>query len=260
MDARTGDPHVDSLRYLLRPHEGVEFDNAPPIEHETAAFRMRLESLIATFDMKEHHASEHSARQCVEEWLRAWELDVALRFGQVEIEFVFQNAKIIERDPPPPGTIHYASAHVTAFVSGQATITIRHGKYPTPPTSLKFSPDVDTMWYRYRGYEQGKEPLASMAYFCLSLLEVSAGGRAQAANQHSVSNPILNKLGEFTTNFGDSRTARKQSKASTGLDFTVEQTAWMEAAVKLLIRRKAEYDFDPEARLPQLYMTDLPAI
>lgn len=260
MNVAPGDPHVESLRYLLRPPETVKFDDAPPIEHETDAFRMRLESLIATFVMKKHHASAQTARPCVEEWLRAWELDVALRFGQVEIEFVFQNAKIIERDPPPPGAIHHASAHITLSVSAQATVTVLHRKYPTPPTNLKFSPDVDAMWYRYRGYDLGKEPLASMAYFCLSLFEVSAGGRAQAASQHSVSKSILNKLGEFTTNFGDPRTARKHSKASTGLEFTVEQTAWMKAAVKLLIRRKAEYDFGPAARLPQLNMTDLPTI
>lgn len=260
MNVGSGDPHVESLGYLLRPHEGVNFDNAPPIEHETDAFRMRLESLIATFDMKEHHASEHSARQCVEEWLRAWELDVALHCGLPEIEFVFQEAKVIDRDPPPPGTIQHASAHVIAFVSGQATITIRHGKYPDPPTNLRFSPDVDSLWHRYLKYGKDPELLASMAYFCLSLFQHSAGGQPEAVDQYKVSKSILRKLGELSANYGGPRTARKQSKASTGLDFTVEQTAWMEAAVKLLIRRKAEYDFDPAARLPQLYMTDLPAI
>jgi hypothetical protein len=57
------------------------------LDHESDAFTARLESGRLTVTMKEHHHSVDSARQRVNPFPRAWELDIALRQGRQEISF-----------------------------------------------------------------------------------------------------------------------------------------------------------------------------
>ena len=46
---------------------------------------------------------------------------------------------------------------------GEATGRVLPPCYPPPPSGLKFTPDVQTLYDRFEGYCLGKEPLASMA-------------------------------------------------------------------------------------------------
>ena len=74
---------------------------------------------------------------------------------------------------PTPGviTVYAGPVRVRVDVS-VAEGTVGHTEYPSPPLGANFNhPDVQTIYHRYMGYRQGKEPLASMAYFCLSFLE-----------------------------------------------------------------------------------------
>ena len=66
-------------------------------------------------------------------------------------------------------------------------------KYPSPPLDLAISPDVQTMHDRYMNYLQGREPLSSMAFFCLTVLENSAGGRKAAARKYQIAKRVLEK-------------------------------------------------------------------
>ena len=93
-----------------------------------------------------------------------------------------------------------------------------------------------------------------MAYFCLTVFDARAGGRRKVAKKYQISKKVLAKLGYLTSNVGDRHTARKFSKDSDGRPYTPAEIAWIEGAVKDLIRRKAEYDFDPAAPLPLLTM------
>ena len=256
------DPHVAALRYDLLACETDTFDHPPPIGREVDAFRMSLADAIVTFDMKEHFASECDAKRCVEAWLRAWELDAALRSGHPVISFAFKNATVVDRDPPPPGTaqvVMAGSAKLTATAFA-ASIHITHHTYPDPPTCFSASPDVETMWFRYNGYVDGKEPLTSMAYYCVTVLEQSAGNRRAAANMYCVSKSVLDKLGELTSNVGDGQSARKLSRNGTGRSHTLAEIKWIVAAVRALIRRTGEYDADPTATLPELTLDDLPGL
>ena len=86
------DPHVVALRYRVITDEAVAFDNPPPVERETEAFRMRLADGIVTLEMKDHHSSEEAAREHVEPYLGAWEVFVALGLGRREVSFAFEKA------------------------------------------------------------------------------------------------------------------------------------------------------------------------
>jgi len=140
------------------------------------------------------------------------------------------------------------------------TLHVTHRYYPEPPARFKVSLDVEMMWLRYQGYVDGKELLAEMAYFCLTVFEYGTGGRKAAAGQYNVAKLVLDKLGGLTSNVGDGQTARKFSGTATARSHTETEFQWLRAAVKLLIRRKGEYDADPFATLTQLTMSDLPTI
>jgi hypothetical protein len=76
------------LRYRLIPHASVDFaDTAPAVEADATAFSVTLADRVATFEMREHHASEESAKRAVHPYLRAWEIQHALWAGRPEFTF-----------------------------------------------------------------------------------------------------------------------------------------------------------------------------
>ena len=256
------DPHIESLRYRLEPSKDVTFQNPTPVMLDTSTFRLRLEQNVLCIELKDHYASEEDARGMIEGYLRAWEMDAALKFGKGDISFVFEGSRIIDRRPSPPGTpqIVEASAELRGSASVTAAAHTIRRTYPTPPTRLKVSPDVETIWHRFDGYLSNREPLPGMAYFCLSLLEGSAGGRNKAAKKYNIELAVLDKLGELTSTRGDTTEARKLNRGAPLVPLTVNERTWIVEAIKALIRRKAEYDFDPTCPLSRITIGDLPKI
>lgn len=254
------DPHVVALRYLVVPAENVSFDEPPPVESETEAFRMRLADGIATFEMLEHHTSEESARERVEPYLEAWKVQAALDMGRPEMSFQFESADVVDRNPPPPGTgqVIHAKAALAAAGVLNPTVHLTRRQYSRPPNGFVVSPDVETMWHRYEGYLDGHERLANMGYACLTVLKASAGTIAKAAKEYGISRKVLRELGRLTTEIGDEETARKFDCLKERRPYTRAEKAWIEAAVKALIRRAGEWASGPEAPWPKLTMNDLP--
>src|SRR5438105_3912003 len=97
------DPHVVKLRYRIETIPTIKFTETE-LTHETHDFQIKLEQGKATFEPKVHFPSIEAARSIADPFLRAWELDVALRYGKKEITFLFEDAEMIDRNPPPPGS------------------------------------------------------------------------------------------------------------------------------------------------------------
>jgi hypothetical protein len=96
------EPYVEELVYHIETGEGLNFQDPPSAEDERDAFRMSLDDGVVTFSMKEHRSTEWSPRQAVAEYLRVWELDVALQYDRFELHLVFNRSVIVDRNPPPP--------------------------------------------------------------------------------------------------------------------------------------------------------------
>jgi hypothetical protein len=95
-----------------------------------------------------------------------------------------------------------------------------------------------------------------MAYFCLTVLETSAGSRKDATVAYKVSRNVLDRIGELTTKRGDPLSARKYGAIATGRPLAANEVTWLEEAVKALIRRAGElHALDV---LPQIDMLSLP--
>jgi hypothetical protein len=263
------DPHVEWLRYRIGAAPNITYDQPPPIDIEYEEFSGHLENGILNCLMKEDYPSSEAARRVVDQYLRAWEIDAALKYGRREIQFIFEDGKVIDRNPPPPSSnleIQVSSAFsATGSISASLHVTLR--KYPEPPKMFRVSPEVETLWHRYQMYLEGKEPLPSMAYFCLTLLELierptgdkerrPSKKRIVASEKFKIDLKVLMKLGEFTSKGGDYKEARKAQP--TPIPLAGKERAWIEAAVKKLIRQVGEIESD--SRLAEVSMEDLPPL
>ena len=266
------DPHVEQLRYRLTVASSqFRLENPPPLFQEFDGFRIRLESEILTVEMKEHHASIQSANEKVEEFIKDWKIYTALDFDCDMLKFEYESADVIDRKPSPklPGHI---TGHMDLTIPMpiiQCTSTVHPlnlSRYPAPPTRFRSTPDVETMWFRYQQHLQDKETYQSLGYFCLSLMQwttgVGKGARDRASRMYKIDRDVLDKLGKLTSERGTQRDARKLDSGSTLIPLSDVERRWIREAVKMLVRRKGEHDFDPlEApSLKQITMADLPTL
>ena len=263
------DPHVEILRYRLETAGNIIYDQPPPVDIDYDEFSGRLERGILTCYMKEHHASIEAAREVVDRYLLGWEIDAALNLGRGAIRFIYNDAQVIDRNPPPLGVPLeiQVSEGVLTMEGGIANLRITQKGYPKPPKIFRVSPNIETLWQRYQMYLDGKDQLQAMSYFCLTLLELIAGGplaarrgqskrRREASNMFSIEYDVLNQLGELTSGKGDRLTARKAQ--TTPIPLTEKERVWIEAAIKQLIRRIGEHSSGQT--VPSIKMGDLPPL
>ena len=172
------DPHVVSLRYRVKTGERISYNSPPPIRVVGEAYDLDLADDVLTVTMHEHHPTAASAMERVRDHLRAWELSSALEWGPGFLTFELVNAEVIDRDPPPPGSIivgvmGFASG--AAAVMGHALCSVSSGRYPDPPSGFTATPLVERLWRRYQQYLEGKDLLTTMGFAVLSSI---AKGRA----------------------------------------------------------------------------------
>ncbi len=255
------DYHVVSLTYSVKHTEDVTYDAPPPVAFETTEARFHLADAKLACYMKIHFAAEAEARAVVEPVLRAWELAADLRLGIRKLRFQFEKAEVIDRTPMPPGrgNIYAHLKVVSALTASLGTVSthVTLQAYPEPPGDFRITPDVETLSNRYQGYRDGREPLLSMAYFCLTVLEAAAGGRREAATTYNIEYDVLKKLGELTSVRGDPRTARKMLTPPMP-PLSGAEDAWLQETIKQIIWRVG--DQRSPANLPPITMADLPRL
>lgn len=259
------DLHVESLLYRFAVSEGLSFANPPALERETEHFILRLENDELTVLMKEHYDSVGSAQAIVQPFLRNWELRFALDCdGRRLVRFVYLDAKVIDRHLEPGKTLHTVWVDAMVPIEIVAAYAITHTEYPAPPQDFIASPEVEVLWHRYERYVQGKEPLASMAYFCLTVVEWSAGGGPKRAEKKfGIDKGVLEALGNLTAK-GDEKTVRKFPKPRPGealrlRPHTPQEERWLKAVVRMLIRRAGE-EAAGVSPLRKLTMADFPSL
>ena len=169
------DPHVTALHYWVEHDDSVDYDNAVPLGYEDDLIDVHLEKRQLTLRPKEHYASVQEARESLEDFIRNWEFDAAVEAGGRQFELKYMYADICDRNPapPPPGVVE-ASMSVRAGVP-KVSFRLRVGKpkYPNPSEKLKLDPSDPTaqaMLSRLDRYHQGRETLAAMSYFCITVL------------------------------------------------------------------------------------------
>lgn len=251
------DFHVVSLQYALQPDEGFSYDNPPPVDFETEQARFHLADGILTCKMKTHFSDAEGAQKAVKPILRAWETYVDLQRNRGQLRFRYERPEIIDRSPKPPGSMSvFLTGNAMATATASASLHLTSNRYPDPPPDyFRLNPDAETVLQRYQGYGDGREPLLSMAYFCLTVLESKAGGRDAAAALYGIDKNVLGKMGELSSTRGDLLHARKADSVQ---PLSGHESGWVEAAVKMLIHRLG--DTRDRTRLPRITMDDLPKL
>ena len=263
MPRRVNDPHVDEVVFSIENRPTLAYsDDAPPIDHEELGFRVTVKNQTVRFQLKEHFATKDEALKAIHPYVRNWEMDACLRGRPGDFRLRFEDARIIDRNPPPPTpetvdiSVQITAGAPTATVSAQVEKLI----YPAPPSGLTLkadNPDVATMYHRLTGYYEGREPLPSMAYFCLSVIErrFRRRKRKMAAMSYHIEEAVLNEVGRLSSTKGGAASARKAP--ATGTELSATESRFLEIAVKKIIHRAAEVAQDPGASLSTVTLADL---
>ena len=267
------DPQVVALRYRIDHGNTIDYSEAKPLAHEESGFRLRVEDRKVKFELKEDFAkdfaTEEQAREALAKYIRAWEFDATLKYGNSDsFRLVFEKAEIIDRNPTP-GEVRISGKGEAQFAMASPVIltTVVH-EYPSPPSGIALNPDAETMHQRYLGYRGGHELLPSVAYFCLSMLEdppvqqsserrKTSSKRKDAAEKFGIDKSVLDKVGHLSTSRGEGE-ARK--RAGTAQPLTPKERHFLERALKAIIRRVAERAHAPDGDLPKISWSDLPSL
>jgi hypothetical protein len=244
------DPHVASLAYRVLETASAAFADASEVTFQTPEFDGRLADGVLTLTPRIHFSDEAEARAISEAFVRTWEIAAGYEYGSPDFSLRFEGAEIVDRAPSPGHADIQLSEHLS--ISEQVQVKVIRHTYPPPPISFAVTPEVEVIWERFCRYVAGNEPLLSMAYFCLTLLE--RGDRRAAARQLAIDYEILNRLGELTSTRGDRQTARKLTATTHPL--TPEEAHWVEATIKAIGKHLA-------TRVPDskpLSLADLPKL
>jgi hypothetical protein len=162
---------------------------------------------------------------------------------------------IIDRKPTP-GVLDQmlcAATGIVAVTGFAATAIVTRRAYPEPPHGFAVSPDVETLWNRYEQHVEGREPLAGMAYACFTFVtKVIAQSESDAAERLNISSNVLRRLSALSGGKG-------QRKYPSAGPYSPQEATWVEAAIRLLIRRVGEAACG-EHPLQQITMADLPKL
>ena len=255
------DPHVKKLFYKVCYPEHSDYDKAPSISGKTDDFSWRLNKNQLEVKMKIYFATEYEARQIVDEYLKGWEVAIGLFHGPDSLKFTFDRAKFIDLQLPNENGVSNSEATIESISTTlDAVSPISHKEFLPPPLNFKVSPEVEIMFLRYKMYRQGQESLLGLAHWCFRVLEYTAGGRSEAADQYQVDYRVLRKLGEICSNRSDSNETRKLRDSAAGIPMNPSEREWVRAVIKRLILRAGEYAYDPVAKLKLITMSDFPSI
>ena len=259
------DPHVVALMYRIEHNPSINYAAAPPMAHEEAKFGISIEGMKVTFHLKEHFATWESARESIEPYIHAWELTAALNGRPGHFNLIFLTPKIIDRNPTP-GTLAVSAFLPPVTGSVNLSVITNATSYPSPPVDVPldpYDPDVQTMYGRYVRFSEGKEPLPGLAYFCYTMVTYKFPGNANqrlqsAALTLNISSSVLKTVNRLAATKGGSSASRKAEGVVSEL--SPEEISYLEAAVKIMIRRVAEVAFSGMAPAHQITQVDLPIL
>jgi hypothetical protein len=242
---------VKKLYYKVLIADEIAYDDVPPIVEETEDFEIHIDKENIVFHMKRKFSKVEEARLLAEEYLKTWQVLIGIEYYPDELRFSFEKADIQEDD------IQLAQRRSAAYILGDVSVRYPpRKKFPSRPTKFRLSPDVETMYVRYRAYKQGREPLTGMAYMCFTVLKASADNSLRkAAKKYNISDDLLENLKKLA-NKGGPTEVRKISKNGKYTPLKPTEKIWMEKVVKALIQRVGEWSYDPSARLPKLTKAD----
>ena len=263
------DPHVAALYYWVEHDDSIDYDDAEPLEFENDDFSFAVDKKKITIHQKNHYSTQEEAQEAVEPFVRNWEFDAALSSGKSRFRLTYAGADVIDRRPPPQptGVVNLSANLLLGPITGSARLRTARRSYPNPPVGQLLNVDVpyvQAMLSRLEMYYKGREPLVTMAYFCLTLLEDNVPKVSSEENKDKrtrdhfgISRQVLRQVRRLSSEKGGSA-ARKA--VGFGAKLTDEERTFLVAAARAFIRRAAERETNPNLCLTQITLADLPSV
>ena len=183
-------------------------------------------------------------------------MHAGLLWGPDAFTLHFIRAEIIDRKPPPgPAPVNW---HISI---GPVRVTHTPAPkcppaYPEPPRQgLSRTPDVESVYQRYLGHLDGREPLPAMAYFCLTMLKLMGSGSEQAASRKfGISKGVLSEVRTLSSRKGGP-VARKADAGNS--PYSLEEERFLKTAVRKMILHAADVECDPGVAQNQITSADV---
>ena len=229
------DPHVKYLKYTIAKSDGLRFDDPPDLEIDTSDFKGMLSNGILTLEPKQHFESEDQVLPIADEFVRSWELSAGLKYNRPYFRLNFHASQIIDRKPEKNLASVHNSSHTTC--SGEVTSVQISREYPPPPQNFNLTEEIEILWFRYCEYLEDRAPLKYMTYACHTLLQNLKNISKNNDEEFSISNNVLVKISELSSQKGNKRTARKIIKNLK--DFEGNEKQWLESVIPSIIKHLA---------------------
>jgi hypothetical protein len=248
------DPHINKMFYSISAGEGISYSDPEPLSFSNRFGSFYLADGELCVMPADHFSSEQEARDVLEPYLKAWEIESDLTRNVGMIRFEFLRAELIDRNPP------LENSHIVGALFGSCAIVQSHmtaelvcRKYPDPPLTFYSSSEVQLAHHRWIQYQVRKEPLPSMAYYVFTLArEMARGG--DVSDFFRISRPVLRKISELSSKRGNESSARKAGS----VPFSSKEEQWLEEAIRKLIIRMAERTAGQN--LHMIFMNNLPPL
>ena len=249
------EPLVSTLVYRPVVPAEADYGGAPPLAAEIERMTLHLTADRLMVRLKGGPLPESEARATVDEALRTWEIAIGLLHGPDHLTFRFEHAE--HETPAIPAAGSQPPLNETILLTQEITPPTVHDRFPDPPRRFRLSAETEMMYLRYRLYRAGRESLTGVADWCLTVLEYSARGRAESADQYGIDPKVLRKLRELCGQRGVIDQRHPQPGTP---QLKPAEREWIRAVVRRLILRAGEYAFDPVSRLPRIALTDFPPL
>ena len=258
-------PHVVALIYDVDHGPRVGYKSTAHLVREEDKFTITIEQKEVRFRLKEHHSTEESALQVVEQYVHRWEFSAGLARGPGAFRLKYREPEIVDLEPTP-GVVEIGGISRHAIRAG-GEISITYSEYPPPPVEICVSPNVQSMYDRFMKYHDRMEPLPSVAYFCVTVLDQESarlsgkggkGSEKQTAQTCGISRKVLRKIRDLSTNKGGAAAARKASGLQ--LELTDQEVRFLKKAIRRIILRAAEVAHSTGTTRDTLTLADLPKV
>lgn len=196
---RVPDFHLQALYYRFKSLSELDtFDSAAPLSGSIGDFDFTLDSAMLIAHPRSHFPDGEGARDALEPYLRSWERDAFLSAANHRIQFEYDHADIVDRDPDPSNVVVYPETIRLHLVAYAPTIKRDNGRYPDPDAGFVTTPLTDRLAERLRRVRDGEAEVAATVFTVLTALEADYGGggkgaREKAAVALSVDFEILRK-------------------------------------------------------------------
>ena len=258
------DPHVEYLTYAVIHGDSIKYEVAEPFSEETDDYIVKIEDGFARLYPQRHYATAEEAKLAAQDFVSRWNFEVELTDRDDNFKLEYAHARVIDRQPSPapPGVVSVAVDPISfGFSATGVRVTKVAHAYPRLPIGRRLAvndPNVAVMMERLMNYRHHREHLATMAHFCLTVVENSLNEqkhrRKQAAQHYRITKSILDCTGKLCAK-GGGGSARKADGIAKPFD--KKEIRFLEMAVQALIRRVAELAKNPSTDLPLINDTNL---